>query len=1797
MGWGNDYAYWYDYDRVTQAYVDYTWSSDSTKCVYTITGYARSGKTETSWTAWMYTARISIWYQIDGGAWNRLGTYYDADLNYHAAVPSGGYTKTLTVNRTKKIQKLIFAVNVDSPDGYWPTARAYSGVDTLGALASYTVAYNGNKPSSASGTPTSVPGNQTKWYGENLTLSTTKPTLAQDTISNYTITYDYQNGTGSPSSASAIKKRTWTLNSSYPWNTKADGTGTKYAAGATYSGNAALTLYAQWSSSTSGGSVTLPTPTRSSYTFGGWYTAANGGGTKAGNAGATYTPNTSIKLYAKWIPNTYTITLDKNKGSGTITTSYTRDINTEVSLPSSGLTRTEYDFKGWSTSSSATNGSYKYKGSTDVTLYAAWALKTYTISYTVPTTDWSKPAPQTKTYGQALTLASAPTKNNTTTNYTITYDYQGGTGSTNSATATTTTSYTFEYWKWNTTTYAAKGSFTTNTSATLTAVTTSTTKIGTVTLPTPTKTKPGYTFDKWYTAKNGGGTEVGSAGATYPLSSTKTIYANWTPNTYTIKFDGNNSTTGSMNNMLMTYDTAKKLTKNTFGKTGYHFENWRGAGSSYEDEQEVNNLITSGQVNLYAQWAPNNYKVSYYKDSNDLFGSQTVTYDATWTIPASPTSTSIPTKTYYTFNCWRSDNNTLYHPGETISPYTATTGTDLYAVWDINEYTVSYNYNGGTPKEETPSFVTTPQGSNVSLPSASDINSPTVSSTWTLALNINTKDEVKILTSSQESETPSYIDAPQTINITWTTTPGEARNKIFNGWSISPSNGAGEYTTVFPKEGDSFEGGENNYPKKDSTTTLYAQWANPTSSLTHVFSFNNINIESSSVNINTALVRDNYAFKGWSHGVNDSNVITSEQYGITNSSTAYIETLYAQWEPTTYKIAYYGNETPSAVISGVTYSFSPIENLPEEQIVSLGASSTIISSKIPKIRATTSSTSGYDITFNFQDETTFPQKYNVTYERAFNQWDWKLYSDDSSTTVIANGSINPGQSFAKPADVQGDYIVKLTAQWNNNKINDGIRLLTPNRTGYVFNGWYLEPEYKNQITPDSDGYWKPNPIANTNLYAKWSPYSYEINYNVDGDTDLIPQQTAFYGDIIPITSIRPTRSSNIQKYNINLYKEVKENIDSFSNEQWIINSESLTQNPYDTRSFNVNQSYQFEKWKLENQDVFYLPGTNLDTTKIISQNSDEILNLESQWLEQTNIDSIYLPTLNAKDGWIFEEWHIYAKINNNNTISYQFLESWNSVKEYVPPFERIQNIENFESLIIIPSWAQSKYTITYDLNGGTTTASISYLTDTKNYNLDYNLNNAIKVTWTSVTNNYSINVHSINKTTLTDVTTTLTYSFSGWDLDQYKNGTPSYVPVLNEDSITPAYTKNSDAIFYAQRTVTQSGGLNLSSLISSEDIPIGYENTPLWYKNEAYTIPVLTESGVYYPTKNEDLYAKWILKQYKVQYNSNGGDSNTLPDEGIKLYGQDFVIPDVVPFYNDHVFIGWKDQYNHIYSTGASISLNPDDVQDDNERILLTAQWREIKTLTEWLSNWEKINAKDEGLGNNSVKINNSIIPSPSVAPIINNILLEPKKEGYGYKLELDLINPYNDLDENSNLELLTRTIFVPAKWDNEKNSWYGRYKVPSNIKVADLSIFDGAQVSIGYKGHISLNSINTGFPNSYEVIDEAIGQINNTWQNGQNITPLIKAKYYGEEYINNIRYEYSFDIWKEMIFEGTPGTKFEIIDSESKQSNIFIADENGFLKLSDYFIEKCTILKPDNTNNISGSITYKGYIVKKTYI
>lgn len=155
--------------------------------------------------------------------------------------------------------------------------------DTLYAVwkaNTYTVSYNANGGSGA-------PSNQTKTYGVTLTLSNTKPTRTGYTFS--------------------------------AWNTAQNGSGTSYAPGGSYTANAAVTLYAQWTVNTyvvtfdaQGGSVTpasksvtygqpygsLPVPVRAGYRFDGWFTVATGGTQVTAETVVTVTA--AQTLYAHW---------------------------------------------------------------------------------------------------------------------------------------------------------------------------------------------------------------------------------------------------------------------------------------------------------------------------------------------------------------------------------------------------------------------------------------------------------------------------------------------------------------------------------------------------------------------------------------------------------------------------------------------------------------------------------------------------------------------------------------------------------------------------------------------------------------------------------------------------------------------------------------------------------------------------------------------------------------------------------------------------------------------------------------------------------------------------------------------------------------------------------------------------------------------------------------------------------------------------------------------------------------------------------------------------------------------------------------------------------------------------------------------------------------------------------------------------------------------------------------------------------------------------------------------------------
>lgn len=129
----------------------------------------------------------------------------------------------------------------------------------------------------------------------------------------------------------------------------------------------------------------------------------------------------------------------------------------------------------------------------------------------------------------------------------------------------------------------------------------------------------GYTFNNWtingsvVTGINPGATEIFSSASdlisqlSSRVSGDKTVVANWTANTYTIKYNGNGNTSGSTASSTHTYDSSKALTTNGFTKTGYAFQGWATSASGpvvYTNGQSVKNLTsTNGAViNLYAVW-------------------------------------------------------------------------------------------------------------------------------------------------------------------------------------------------------------------------------------------------------------------------------------------------------------------------------------------------------------------------------------------------------------------------------------------------------------------------------------------------------------------------------------------------------------------------------------------------------------------------------------------------------------------------------------------------------------------------------------------------------------------------------------------------------------------------------------------------------------------------------------------------------------------------------------------------------------------------------------------------------------------------------------------------------------------------------------------------------------------------------------------------------------------------------------------------------------------------------------------
>ena len=124
-----------------------------------------------------------------------------------------------------------------------------------------------------------------------------------------------------------------------------------------------------------------------------------------------------------------------------------------------------------------------------------------------------------------------------------------------------------------------------------------------VSIPLPL-TKTGYTFIGWYTDEALTEAWVLTADT---VAADMTLHAKWTANTYSIIFDGNGATGGSMPNQAVDYDQTVALSSLGYTHSTLNFAGWTtendGSGTLYSDQNNYTHL-TDGNITLYAKWTP-----------------------------------------------------------------------------------------------------------------------------------------------------------------------------------------------------------------------------------------------------------------------------------------------------------------------------------------------------------------------------------------------------------------------------------------------------------------------------------------------------------------------------------------------------------------------------------------------------------------------------------------------------------------------------------------------------------------------------------------------------------------------------------------------------------------------------------------------------------------------------------------------------------------------------------------------------------------------------------------------------------------------------------------------------------------------------------------------------------------------------------------------------------------------------------------------------------------------------------------
>ena len=364
--------------------------------------------------------------------------------------------------------------------------------------------------------------------------------------------------------------------------------------------------------------------------------------------GNSYEPGGSVpadvtELTAQWTAPTYAVTLNTNGGtinSGNVT-GYTYGVG--ATLPAADdMTYTGHTFKGWYDNENLTGSPVTAIGGAETgnkEYWAKWEINQYTITF--DTNGGSEIAPITQDYGTEITAPDNPTRKG----------------------------YTFKGWdkeipktmpaenmtvkaQWEINQYTI--TFDTNGGSEIAPITQD---YGTEITAPDNPTRKGYTFKGW-------DKEIPE---TMPAENI-TVKAQWGINQYTITFDTN----GGSEIAPITQDYGTKITVPADPtRKGYTFKGW---------DKEIPETMPAENITVKAQWEINQYTIAFDTNGGSEITPITQDYGTEITAPNNPTRKG------YTFKGWDKEIPKTM-PAENIT---------VKAQWEINQYTITFDTNGGS---------------------------------------------------------------------------------------------------------------------------------------------------------------------------------------------------------------------------------------------------------------------------------------------------------------------------------------------------------------------------------------------------------------------------------------------------------------------------------------------------------------------------------------------------------------------------------------------------------------------------------------------------------------------------------------------------------------------------------------------------------------------------------------------------------------------------------------------------------------------------------------------------------------------------------------------------------------------------------------------------------------------------------------------------------------------------------------------------------------------------------------------